>query len=244
MTAMGPQPAITFDGQARIGGAALFGPVRLVLEPGRWVAVLGRSGVGKSTLLRLIAGLETGAEFAGTITAADGGSVPPRVSYMAQNDALLPWADVLGNVIVGARLRGERPDRDRARALIGRVGLADHAAKRPHHLSGGQRQRVALARVLAEDRPFVLLDEAFSALDAVTRAEMQELATEVLRGRSVLLVTHDPLEAVRLADSAWLLHGGRLEALALPETATPRAPDAPETLAAQAEVFRSMRALA
>ena len=244
MTDPAPRPAISFDGQAWIGGAALFGPLRLVLEPGRWVAVLGRSGVGKSTLLRLIAGLETGAEFTGTITAGDGAKVPPRVAYMAQNDALLPWADVLGNVVVGARLRGERPDCGRALALIARVGLADHAAKRPHQLSGGQRQRVALARVLAEDRPVVLLDEPFSALDAVTRAEMQDLAAELLRGRTVLLVTHDPLEAVRLAHRAWLMRDGRLEPLPLPEAAPPRRPGAPETLAAQADVFRSMRASA
>jgi putative hydroxymethylpyrimidine transport system ATP-binding protein len=234
--------AVALAGCASLGGAPLFGPVDLRVERGRWTAILGRSGVGKSTLLRLIAGLDTGAEFTGTITADDGAPVASRVAYMAQNDALLPWADVLGNVIAGARLRGLRPDRDRARRLVAQVGLADHAAKRPHQLSGGQRQRVALARVLAEDRPVVVLDEPFSALDAVTRAEMQDLAAELLRGRSVLLVTHDPLEAVRLAHRAWLMRGGRLDPLPLPEARPPRRPGALETLAAQAEVFRSMRA--
>lgn len=237
-----PPHTIALEGSARVGGEALFGPLRLELEPGRWTAILGRSGVGKSTLLRLIAGLETGADFQGTVTAADGGPVAPRVAYMAQADGLLPWADVIGNVTLGARLRGQAPDRAAARALVARVGLADHAAKRPHQLSGGQRQRAALARVLIEDRAMVLLDEPFSALDAATRAEMQDLAAEVLRGRSVLLVTHDPLEAVRLADQAFLLQGGRLDPLDLPNAAPPRDHGAPDTLKAQAAVFSRMRA--
>ncbi len=197
-TAPAAGPGVTLAGRASIDGAPLFGPIDLRLAPGRWTCVLGPSGVGKSTILRLIAGLPTGVAFAGTIAATDGAPLAGRIALMAQSDMLFPWLDVLGNVLVGARLRGERPDAARARALIARVGLSGHEAKRPRHLSGGERQRVALARTLMEDRAIVLLDEPFSALDARTRAQMQVLAAGLLAGRTVLLVTHDPAEAARL----------------------------------------------
>lgn len=138
--------------------------------------------MGKSTLLRLISGLSTGADFTGDITASDGQGVADRVAYMAQSDLLLPWASVSQNILLGARLRGETPDTDRLHRILARVGLTDHAQKRPSELSGGQRQRVALARTLMEDKPVILLDEPFSALDAQTRAAMQDLAVEVLAG--------------------------------------------------------------
>src|SRR5690606_20731218 len=116
-------------------------------------------------------------------------------------DQLLPWASALANVTIGARLRGARPDLDRARALLDAVGLLPLAGRRPDTLSTGQRQRVALARTLYEDRPIVVLDEPFSALDPVTRHAMQDLAAGLLAGRSVLMITHDPQEAMRLADA-------------------------------------------
>ncbi len=192
---------IEIAGSATVEGRPLFGPLSITLRAGRWTCLLGPSGVGKSTILRLIAGLPTGAEFTGRVAAADGAPLSGRVAYMAQSDLLFPWLDVLGNVVLGARFRGEPPDFARAEALIARVGLAAHARKRPRQLSGGERQRVALARTLMEDRPVVLLDEPFSALDAKTRAETQELAAELLAGRTVLLVTHDPGEAARLGEA-------------------------------------------
>ncbi|MFC7704729.1 ABC transporter ATP-binding protein [Plastorhodobacter daqingensis] len=238
-----PPPAITVEGCAWLGNAPLFGPLRLVLQAGCWTSLLGVSGAGKTTLLRVLAGLETGARFEGAITAGDGAAVGPRLAFMGQSDLLLPWADVIGNVTLGARLRGKRPDLTRARRLIAQVGLAGHSHLRPAALSGGQRQRVALARTLMEDRAIVLLDEPFSALDARTRAEMQELAGRLLQGRTVLLVTHDPLEAARLSHAAWLLHRGRLEALDLPATPPVRPVEQPGTLQAQAEMLARLRAL-
>ncbi len=234
-------PAIRLEGEARIGGALLFPPLRLDLAAGAWTGLLGSSGVGKTTLLRLIAGLETGASFSGVITTSDGAPLTGRVAYVGQTDMLAPWLDVLGNVTLGARLRGERPDMDRARDLIARVGLSGHERQRPHTLSGGQRQRASLARTLMEDRPVVLLDEPFSALDARTRSEMQELAGEMLRGRTVLLVTHEPGEATRLSHRALLMTHEGLSELPLPATAPVRAFDAPETLSAQAAMFRRLR---
>ncbi|MEM0935340.1 MAG: ABC transporter ATP-binding protein [Pseudomonadota bacterium] len=211
-------PGVTLSGSGQIAGEALFSDLRLRLVGGGWTCLLGPSGCGKSTLLRLLAGLDTGAVFTGTITAEDGLPLAGRVAYMAQEDLLLPWLDVRGNVRLGAHLRGLAPDGPRSEALIARLGLADHAEKRPSQLSGGQRQRVALARTLMEDRAVVLLDEPFSALDARTRAEMQELAAETLAGRTVLLVTHDPAEAARMGNRVYLMEHGGLTDMPPPPT--------------------------
>jgi putative hydroxymethylpyrimidine transport system ATP-binding protein len=234
-------PAVTLAGSARFGAAPLFDDIRLALPAGGWTCLLGPSGCGKTTILRLIAGLETGVAFDGAIAADDGAPLPGRVAYMAQTDLLLPWLDVLGNVTLGARLRGEAPDAVRARALIERLGLSDHAHKRPARLSGGQRQRVALARTLMEDRPVLLLDEPFSALDARLRSEMQDLAAETLSGRTVLLVTHDPAEAARMGEHVVLMGDGRLTACRPPPTPPVRPVDDPATLRFGAELLAALR---
>ncbi|MEL6376618.1 MAG: ABC transporter ATP-binding protein [Pseudomonadota bacterium] len=234
-------PAIFFEGQASISGAPLFARLRLEITAGAWTCLLGGSGVGKSTILRLIAGLETGASFDGAITASDGQDVQSRVAYMAQDDLLLPWATAAENVALGARLRGESPDTDRVTRLLERSGLSEHAKKRKVQLSGGQRQRVALARTLMEDKPIILLDEPFSALDAKTRSEMHELAAELLSGRTVLMVTHDPAEAARLGNSIAILAPGGMEHFEPPASAIPRPLDAIETLQCQANLMRTLR---
>lgn len=236
-----PAPEIRLTGKASIDDASLFAELTLTLEAGQWTCLLGGSGVGKSTLLLLIAGLSTGATFTGTIHADDGAEVTPRVAYMAQDDLLLPWASVERNVALGARLRGERVDRARLSALLDRVGLQGHATKLPSELSGGQRQRVALARTLMEDKPIILLDEPFSALDARTRAEMQELSVELLHGRTVLLVTHDPAEAARLGHAIRVMTPEGLNSSAPPPGEVPRAADAAETLAAQGRLLQQLR---
>ncbi|TVR09246.1 MAG: ABC transporter ATP-binding protein [Salinarimonadaceae bacterium] len=234
-------PAVTIAGDALIGEARLFDGLRLDMPAGAWTSLLGPSGVGKTTILRLIAGLDTGARFEGSVTTSDGASLSGRVAYMGQSDLLAPWLDVAGNVALGARLRGERPDRARIRDLLARVGLDGLGGRRPHELSGGQRQRVALARTLMEDRAVVLLDEPFSALDSGARAQMQELAGTLLEGRTVLLVTHDPGEAVRLSARAFLMEAQGLSPIDLPPSPPVRALDAPDTIAAQAALLRRLR---
>lgn len=226
-------------GRAWVGDTPLFAPIDLALDEGGWTCLLGPSGVGKSTVLRLIAGLETGARFDGEV------STDRPVSLMAQDPGLIGWLDVTGNVTLGARLRGEVPDTARAESLVAAVGLGERAHHRPDNLSGGQRQRVALARTLFEDRPLALLDEPFSALDARTRAQMQDLSARLLAQSTVLLVTHDPAEAARLGDRILLLREDGLSEWPIP---TPRPQgsarpyDAPEVLALQADLMRGMMA--
>ncbi len=228
----------------RFDGRPVFEGLDLDLPAGRWICLLGESGVGKSSLLRLIAGLCAPQEAQGTLSCSDGLPLAGRVAYMGQGDLLAPWATVLQNVLLGARLRGgrsaERAGQARAREVLARVGLAGREDALPAQLSGGMRQRVALARTLFEDRPVVLMDEPFSALDAVTRHRLQGLAVELLHGRTVLMVTHDPLEALRLADRIEVLAGSppRLRPVMPPVGRAPRPLDDP-ALAKQVEALLS-----
>lgn len=226
--------AIRLHGDLWMQDLPLIRNLALDMPTWRWSTLLGMSGIGKSTIGRLIAGLPGPYRMDGTLMAADDQPLAGRVAMLAQDGQLLPWASLIDNVTIGARLRGARPDVDRARDLLAQVGLSGLEKRRPPALSGGQRQRAALARVLIEDCPVVVLDEPFSALDTVTRLEMQDLSVRLLQGRTVILITHDPLEAIRLSDRAWLLSPEGASALDLPPDTPPRDFDAPQTLAAQA----------
>lgn len=230
------------QGAAHVGATPLFAPLQLAAAAGAWTCLLGPSGVGKSTILRLFAGLGGNVTFDGSFGASDNKPLDGRVALMAQDDLLLPWLSALDNVMIGAKLRGQHPDPNRAHTVLAQVGLTDHATKRPTQLSGGQRQRVALARTLMEDRAVVLLDEPFSALDAKTRARMQDLAVETLQGRTVLLVTHDPAEAARLGDAILILGDTGIEHVPPPPSPAPRAVDDPATLHAQGALLSRLRA--
>jgi putative hydroxymethylpyrimidine transport system ATP-binding protein len=239
---MSNSPEILVRGHAHLGGVTLFEHLELRVKAGEWTALLGPSGSGKSTILRLIAGLGTAAEFEGQIQADDAQSLTGRIGYMAQQDLLLEWAKISDNVTLGSRLRGEVNASEKCDKIIRAVGLSDKADKLPRELSGGQRQRVALARTLLEDRPVILLDEPFSALDARTRADMQDLAASQLAGRTVLLVTHDPGEAVRLCQNIYLLLNEKLVKAQVLEPPFPKKLDDSEALALQAKLLIQIRA--
>lgn len=206
------------------GARTILRDLSLDVPAGSTTCLLGPSGIGKSTLLRRVAGLIDGP---GTVQATDGQPLAGRVALMGQGDGLLPWLNALDNVLLGSRLRGERADRDRGLAMLARVGLAEAAESRPATLSGGMRQRVALARTLMEDCPLVLMDEPFSAVDALTRLRLQDLAAEMLAGRTVLMVTHDPWEAIRISHAITVMTGdpATISRTLEPGGQTPRAID-------------------
>ncbi len=203
----GRAPVIEIDRVSKVfgrGSAALLAldGVSLSIAPGEFVCLIGASGCGKSTLLSLVAGLD--APTAGTVST--GGR---RAAFMFQEPALFPWLTASQNVEIPLRARGagRAERRERARDLLDSVHLAGFAGKRPHELSGGMRQRVALARALAQDADVLLMDEPFGALDAMTRDLLHELLEGIWRrqGFSVLFVTHEVREAVRLGDRVVLL---------------------------------------
>ncbi len=206
-------PAITFERVClEFAGKPLFQDLSLQLEGGRCTCILGPSGCGKSTLLKLIAG-STALPFTGSLsldTQAPGGQ---QVAWMGQNDLLLPWLSLLDNVLLGARLRHQVTEarRDKALAMITEAGLTGYEQALPKALSGGMRQRGALLRTLMEERQVLLMDEPFSALDALTRVRLQNLSARLTRGATVVLVTHDPLEALRLADRIIVLAGSPVQ---------------------------------
>ncbi|WP_169545336.1 ABC transporter ATP-binding protein [Sneathiella aquimaris] len=195
-------------GLARIAfqGQSILENIDFTLAGGETTCLLGPSGVGKTSLLKSIAGFLPIQED-GHISASDNKPLRGRVAYMGQQDLLLPWASVLDNVVISNRLNGQRPDVSRAGEILKAVGLEDHGHVLPDQLSGGMRQRVALARTLMNDHPIVLVDEPFSALDAITRHRLQALLVKLLKGRTVLMITHDPMEAIRVSHHIFVLAG-------------------------------------
>ncbi len=224
----------------RFGAHTVFEDLSFEIAGGQFVALLGTSGVGKSSLLKIIAGLAEAS--GGSVVGTDGRPIPGRIAYMGQQDLLFPWLTVVENVTLGARLRREPVDRPWAEHLIERVGLATRHDALPAALSGGMRQRAAIARTLYERQPIVLMDEPFSALDAITRAMVQDLAAELLEGRTVLLITHDPMEACRLGHHLMVLsgHPARLGERITVAGRPPRAPDDPDVLTSQGHLLRRL----
>ncbi|GAA6624027.1 ATP-binding cassette domain-containing protein [Scytonema sp. NUACC26] len=188
--------------------------INLDILPGEFVAIVGRSGCGKSTMLRLIAGLDLPSAGGIFLNGQQSHRISPDIRMMFQDARLLPWQRVLANVELG--LLGSNSKvyaQQTALQVLQAVGLHDRAHEWPAILSGGQRQRVALARALASKPSLMLLDEPLGALDALTRIEMQQLLERlwIEQKFTSLLITHDVEEAVVLADRVILIENGRIE---------------------------------
>jgi len=224
-------------------GQTIFSSLDFNIRAGEWTCILGPSGCGETTLLRLISGsLRKGAS--GRISFDGKERTTGTTALMAQKDLLLPWLNVTENVLLGDRLRGSvsQTRREKALDLIRKAGLAGYADAYPLTLSGGMRQRVALLRTLMEARPVILMDEPFSALDALTRMKLQDLAASMVKGATVVLVTHDPLEALRLGHSIHILSGSpaRSGKAMVPDSSPPRKPGEPGIDKLHAELLKRL----
>ncbi len=212
-------PTVRIRGLSRAFGThVVLQDLDLDIAPGELVALLGRSGSGKSTLLRTLAGLDP--------VTSGAAEVDGTVSVAFQEPRLLPWRRVADNVALALR-QGSRAERQRrARARLDEVGLGDKHDVWPVTLSGGQAQRASLARALVTAPGLLLLDEPFSALDALTRLEMHDLVLDLWAEHrpSVLLVTHDVDEALKLADRVLVIDEGRIAHQTLLDLERPRDP--------------------
>ncbi|MGH2557603.1 MAG: ABC transporter ATP-binding protein, partial [Thermomicrobiales bacterium] len=225
--------------------------VSFAVAPAEFVAIIGPSGSGKSTLLDLVAGLSE--PDAGAIH-IHGAATTARdrlrfAAYMHQRDLLMPWRTALDNAAVALEAAGmpRTRARDIARARLPEFGLDGFASTYPSQLSGGMRQRVAFLRTILADRPLLLLDEPFGALDAFTRAGMQDFLLDLLarERRTVLLVTHDVEEAILLADRVVTLSPapGRvvhIESVALPRPRSREIVTDPQFVAHKATILRAL----
>jgi ABC-type nitrate/sulfonate/bicarbonate transport system ATPase subunit len=243
------QEPLSFENVTRrYGGLTALAGIDLSLRRDEITAVVGPSGSGKSTLLELVAGLQDPDEGVVRVNGAMSAAERRRAcSYMPQRDLLLPWRDALGNAALALECQGvpRAEARRRAAPLFERFGLAEFERSRPAELSGGMRQRVAFLRTLLPGRPLLLLDEPFGALDAITRADLQEWLAGMLteEPRTVLLVTHDVEEAVFLADRVIVLSArpGRMVAEFEVRLARPRSVTDPDLAQLRGEALEALR---
>jgi len=184
-------------------GKKLFANLNFNIQKNKSTALLGSSGVGKSTLLRCIANLEKENMSKGKIVL----NTNTNIAWLSQDNSLYPWFSILDNVQLYYHLHGKKTKQtlQKAKDLLEQVNMTDHVHKKTYELSGGQKQRIALARTLMQDANLILMDEPFSALDAITKIQLQDLTCELLKNKTVVLVTHDPQEAIKLSNHIYIL---------------------------------------
>ncbi|MDP9433960.1 MAG: ABC transporter ATP-binding protein [Actinomycetota bacterium] len=241
-TAEAPVPAVRVSHVVkRFGdGPSVLDDVSLDVAPGEFLCLLGASGCGKSTLLNLIADLDR--PTSGTVEVPGG-----RPALMFQEPALFPWLTAAQNVELALRLRGIGKKERKARVadLLGLVRLGGAGDKRVHELSGGMRQRVAMARALAQDSHVLLMDEPFAALDAITRDVLHEELVRIRESQdlTVVFVTHNVREAVRLGDRVVLLSSrpGRVAREYDVPCAHPRRIESPEVASMSVAITEDLR---
>jgi NitT/TauT family transport system ATP-binding protein len=192
-------------------------PTDLTVAPGEFVAIVGPTGCGKTTLLNVAAGLILPSTGTAVIFGAPLSGLNGEAGYLFQQDALMPWKTALDNVAVALEPQGvsRREALDRARHWLDRVGLSVFADRYPHMLSGGQKKRVALAQILIRDPRILLMDEPFGPLDAQTRQIMGNLLLDLWAQdkKAVMFVTHDLEEAIALADRVVVMSAGPAAAI-------------------------------
>jgi NitT/TauT family transport system ATP-binding protein len=221
--------AVNSVSYAYADGTEVLSAVDWSIPAGAFHCLVGRSGCGKTTLLKLAAGLLRATQGQVQIEGQPVHGPSPKVGFVFQTPALLEWLPVIDNVLLPISLhrRVVAEDRDTARELLELVGIADLAGRYPGQLSGGQQSRAALARALVGAPPALLMDEPFAALDAITREELQDdlLRLVALRQTTVLFVTHDIAEAVYLGDRVAVMDRGRIALAASVDLARPRVAD-------------------
>jgi nitrate/nitrite transport system ATP-binding protein len=192
------------------GGFRALAGIDLTLRKGEFVTLIGHSGCGKSTLLNLVAGLLRPSSGAIILAEREVAGPGPDRGVVFQNHSLLPWLTCFGNVHLAVQRVFKSDQAKRTRAALSLVGLADAEQKYPHQISGGMKQRVGIARALAMEPKVLLLDEPFGALDALTRATLQDELMRIVEraGSTVLMVTHDVDEAVLLSDRVVMMTTG------------------------------------
>ncbi|MDR1067501.1 MAG: ABC transporter ATP-binding protein [Clostridiales bacterium] len=195
----------------RYDGKTVIEDVSFELRDGEIISIVGESGVGKTTLFNVAAGLTAPDEGSITLNGCDITGVAGHVGYMSQKDLLLPYKTVMDNVTLPLVISGERKRsaRERAAKMFKKFGLSGYENAYPKSLSGGMRQRAALLRTFFLSRDITLLDEPFSALDAITKTEMRSWYVDMAEefGLSTLLITHDIDEAINLSDRVIILKG-------------------------------------
>lgn len=233
-------PLLHVEGALGFSQTYILENIDLKIVKGKWHCLLGASGVGKSALLRFIADLPHEMNFRGNMSWNGIDNQAPKIAYMAQQDLLLPHKNIVQNITIGAVLRGDKIDQQHVDKLLTLTGLHSHSDKKPHQLSGGMRQRTALARTLYEQGELILMDEPFSKLDAQTRLEMMQLSQSLLKGKTILHITHDPREAALLSHHISILKKCSTQHIDMPTSEPMRQIDDGEVIKLEKDIYQEI----